>query len=262
MTKRPFLLFIDADVRLAPDAAARLVPAAGVDLVSGVPHQRMEGVIEMAVIPMINTLIYGYLPLAFMRLSNHPAFTAACGQMLMVRASAYRESGGHAAIAGFMHDAMQLAKLFRRKGLRTDLVDGTRLAECRMYDNPTAVIEGFAKNATEGMARPVAFAGLDRPARRRPSVVARRDFGDFVDRDLCDAAGRLRRRRDGLPCARQNAPGDQMPRFRGDRPAPSPRDFADTGDPVARAVPRVARRPRRMARQDLCAQILTPRSRP
>jgi hypothetical protein len=157
LTERPFLLFVDADVRLERDAAARLVPPAGVDLVSGVPHQRMQGAIEMAVIPMINTLIYGYLPLAFMRLSKHPAFTAACGQMLMVRASAYRRSGGHAAIANFMHDAMQLAKLFRRNGLRTDLVDGTRLAECRMYDNSTAVIEGFTKNATEGMARPVAL---------------------------------------------------------------------------------------------------------
>jgi hypothetical protein len=52
---------------------------------------------------------------------------------------------------------MQLAKLFRRKGLRTDLADGTRLAECRMYDTPAAVMAGFAKNATEGMARPIAL---------------------------------------------------------------------------------------------------------
>jgi cellulose synthase/poly-beta-1,6-N-acetylglucosamine synthase-like glycosyltransferase len=157
MTSRPFLLFIDADVRLAPEAAARLVPAAGVDLVSGIPHQRMEGVVEMAVIPMINALIYGYLPTGFMRLSSHGAFAAACGQLMMVRASAYRRSGGHSAVAGFMHDAMQLAKLFRRNGLRTDLVDGTRLADCRMYDTPSTVIEGFAKNATEGMARPIAL---------------------------------------------------------------------------------------------------------
>jgi len=157
LTSRPFLLFIDADVIVAPEAAARLVPAAGIDLVSGVPHQRMEGVVEMAVVPMINTLIYGYLPVGFLRLSSNPAFAAACGQLMMVRTSAYRQSGGHAAIAGFMHDAMQLAKLFRRKGFRTDLVDGTRLAECRMYDTPTAVLEGFAKNATEGMARPIAL---------------------------------------------------------------------------------------------------------
>jgi hypothetical protein len=52
---------------------------------------------------------------------------------------------------------MQLARSFRRKGFRTDLVDGTSLAHCRMYGTVTAVFEGFAKNATEGMARPVAL---------------------------------------------------------------------------------------------------------
>ena len=40
-TARPNLLFIDADVVLAPDAAARLAPPAGIDLVSGVPRQVM-----------------------------------------------------------------------------------------------------------------------------------------------------------------------------------------------------------------------------
>jgi cellulose synthase/poly-beta-1,6-N-acetylglucosamine synthase-like glycosyltransferase len=157
LTDRPFLLFVDADVRLAPTAAARLVPAAGVDLVSGVPRQRVASPIEAAVVPMINSLIFGYLPVALMRLLPHPALTAACGQMIMVRAAAYRKVGGHAAIAGSMHDGMQLARQFRRSGYRTDLVDGTWLADCRMYDNAAALFAGFAKNATEGMARPMAL---------------------------------------------------------------------------------------------------------
>jgi hypothetical protein len=144
-------------VTLAPAAAARLVPPKGVDLISGVPGQRVESLIEKAVIPMINSLIFGYLPIAFMRMLQHEALAAACGQMLMVRSSAYHEVGGHATIAAFMHDGMQLARLFRRKGFRTNLVDGTWLARCRMYDNRYALLNGFLKNATEGMARPVAL---------------------------------------------------------------------------------------------------------
>jgi len=157
LARSPFLLFIDADVRIAPDAAARLVPPKGVDLLSGFLRQRMTGALQLAVIPMISSLIYGYLPVAFMRWSSHPMFSVACGQLIMVRAAAYRKAGGHAAIAGFMHDGMQLARLFRQKGLITNLVDGTHLAECKMYDNAETLVDGFAKNATEGMARPIAL---------------------------------------------------------------------------------------------------------
>jgi len=158
LTDRPFLLFVDADVRLAPEAAARLAPMAGMDLVSGVPRQITGSLIETAAVPMINSVIYGYLPLWFMRhMPSNNALTAACGQMLMVRASSYRACGGHAAIAHKLHDALQLARLFRRKGYKTDLIDGTQLATCRMYDTPRAVWRGFIKNATEGMARPVAL---------------------------------------------------------------------------------------------------------
>jgi hypothetical protein len=158
LTDKPFLLFIDADVRLQPTGAARLVPPDGMDLLSGVPQQQLGSLAEMLFVPMINSLIYGYLPVAPMRwLPGSQAFLAACGQMLMVRTSAYRASGGHAAVARYMHDGLQLARLFRRSGFRTDLVDGTELATCRMYQTAAQVWSGFSKNATEGMARPLAL---------------------------------------------------------------------------------------------------------
>ncbi len=157
LTDRPYLFFVDADVRLDPTAASRLVPRNGVELVSAVPRQIVPTLIEASVVPMINGLIYGYLPVGLMRWSLNPGFAAACGQMLMVRADAYRQVGGHAAVATFMHDGMQLAHRFRRHGFRTDLVAGADLAQCRMYDSAAALFAGFAKNATEGMARPVAL---------------------------------------------------------------------------------------------------------
>ncbi len=154
--RHPNLLFVDADVRLAPEAAVRLC-AADADLVSGVPRQVLGSWLEAAVVPMINGLLLGYLPMPFMRRSPREALGTAVGQMLRVRAEAYRAAGGHAAVATYMHDGLRLARLFRRNGFRTDLVDGTRLASCRMYDNPPALWQGFLKNATEGMATPVAL---------------------------------------------------------------------------------------------------------
>jgi hypothetical protein len=105
LTDRPLLLFIDADVLLAPDAAARLAPPPGISLVSGVPRQLVSGLIETAVVPMINFLIFGYLPVAFMRrFSTMPALTAACGQLMMMRAADYARAGGHAAVKDALHD--------------------------------------------------------------------------------------------------------------------------------------------------------------
>ena len=157
LTERAVLLFIDADVRLASEAAARLAPPPGIDLVSGVPRQIVHGLVETAVVPVINSLIYGYLPVGLMRRRTDPSLAAACGQMIAVRADAYRACGGHAGIRTSSHDGLTLPRLFRRAGLRTDLVDGTTLATCRMYESAPALLAGFTKNATEGMARPLAL---------------------------------------------------------------------------------------------------------
>jgi hypothetical protein len=106
---------------------------------------------------MINALILGYLPIARMRRDPREALAAGCGQLMMVRREAYRAAGGHAVIRNSLHDGLKLPRLFRRAGFKTDLVDGTDLAECRMYGGLTALVPGLLKNATEGMAKPLAL---------------------------------------------------------------------------------------------------------
>lgn len=157
LTDRPNLLFVDADVTLEPEAAARLAPPDGVDLQSGVPRQRMLTAAERIIVPMINVLILGYLPVALMRRDGRESLAAGCGQMMMVRAAAYRSVGGHGAIRTSLHDGLKLPRAFRARGFRTDLVEGSRLATCRMYDGAGPLWSGFLKNATEGMATPVAL---------------------------------------------------------------------------------------------------------
>ena len=89
---------------------------------------------------------------------------------MLVERQAYHAVGGHAAIRDRIHDALQLARLVRARGLPTDLVAGARLARCRMYGGFAEAWAGFAKNAHEGMARPVGPADLDRAAGRRASA--------------------------------------------------------------------------------------------
>lgn len=154
------LLFQDADVRLAPDAVGRsaaFLLASGAGLASGFPRQETGTLAEALVVPQIHTLLLGYLPMVGLRFTRHPGFGAACGQFILVRRDAYERAGGHAAIRRSLHDGVTLPRAFRRAGIATRLFDATDLATCRMYRGFAEVWDGFSKNATEGMATPVAL---------------------------------------------------------------------------------------------------------
>ncbi|WP_082531818.1 glycosyltransferase family 2 protein [Methylobacterium sp. Leaf469] len=154
------LLFIDADVTLAPAAAAALAAYAvrtESALVSAVPRQRMGTLGEWLTVPMIGFLLVGYLPVPMMRASLRASLGAACGQLVLVDRSVYAATGGHGAIRGFLHDGVLLARTLRGAGHRTDLVAGHALATCRMYRTWRECWAGFSKNAHEGMATPRAL---------------------------------------------------------------------------------------------------------
>ncbi|MBA2743376.1 MAG: glycosyltransferase, partial [Chthoniobacterales bacterium] len=151
------MLFVDADVRLAPDAAARLAASlrkSNAALISGVPQQEVGTFSEKLLVPLIHFLLLGFLPLERMRRSAHPAYASACGQLIMVERVAYGRSGGHSAIRGRVHDGLALPKQFRLSGFHTDLVDVTDLATCRMYRRNADVWRGLAKNTHEGLGAP------------------------------------------------------------------------------------------------------------
>lgn len=152
------LLFIDADVRLAPHAAAAMAAHAAarrIAMVSGVPRQVIGTLGEGLTVPFINFLLLCYLPFGGRAAQRKPSLAAACGQLVLVERRAYDAIGGHASIKGVLHDGIALARLFRERGHDTEIVDGTPLATCRMYEGFRHAWGGFIKNAREGMATPV-----------------------------------------------------------------------------------------------------------
>jgi hypothetical protein len=151
------MVFLDADVRVEPEAVGRCAAqmrATGAGLVSGFPRQTVVGWMERLLLPLIHFVLLGFLPLGRMRTGTDPAYAAGCGQFLMVEREAYFASGGHAAIRETRHDGLRLPQAMRRGGFKTELVDLTELAEVRMYTSAGAVWSGLAKNATEGLAAP------------------------------------------------------------------------------------------------------------
>ena len=154
--RHDLMVFVDADVVLAPDALSRMAgviqlhPELG--LASGFPRQITRSWSEWLLLPLIHLLLLGYRP---QRLDRDPArvgFAAGCGQLFIARSDAYRRAGGHAMIRASMHDGLKLPRAFRRAGFGTGLFDATHFAECRMYTRFAEVWEGLSKNATEGMA--------------------------------------------------------------------------------------------------------------
>ncbi len=152
------LCFMDADVRLEPDALRALLwelDAGECDLVTGFPLEETGTWLEKLLIPFIHFVLLSYLPVPGLRkLPRVPSLAAGCGQLMLVRRAAYEQSGGHAAIRDTMHDGILLPRLLRQHGYATDLFDLTALARCRMYRNAGEVWRGLGKNATEGMAAP------------------------------------------------------------------------------------------------------------
>ncbi len=157
LAKNPILCFVDADVRLSPDALSRMaifLVRTQSGLVSGFPRQLTGTFLEWLLLPLIHFVLLGFLPLARMRAGTDPAVAAGCGQFLMATRDAYQASGGHSQIKATMHDGLLLPRLFRKQGFHTDLADITDLATCRMYSTAHQVWFGLAKNATEGIASP------------------------------------------------------------------------------------------------------------
>ena len=155
------MVFVDADVRLAPDALARITGFMArhprIALGSGFPRQVTVGWSERLLLPLIHLMLLCYLPIPVGMLVQAPSLGAGCGQLFVARRAAYRAAGGHAAIRASRHDGIMLPRAFRKAGFGTGLFDATEFASCRMYASASLLWEGLTKNATEGMATP---AGL------------------------------------------------------------------------------------------------------
>ena len=160
LAQHELMVFVDADVRLEPDAVSRMagfMARSNAGLASGFPRQVVVTWSEQLLLPLIHFLLLGFLPMALMRRRMDPGLGAGCGQLFIARRDAYLAAGGHAAIRASLHDGLTLPRAFRRAGHMSLLFDATGFARCRMYANAAQVWEGLCKNATEGMAKPAAL---------------------------------------------------------------------------------------------------------
>ena len=154
------LVFLDADVRLAPDALARLV--ATHDRTGGllsVPPAHIVGrrIEALSLVPNIVTMagtgVFG---------PGRAAATVAFGPCLVCHHHEYVAVGGHAAVRAAVAEDAALAERFRAHGLPVTIRAGRDAVTFRMYPHGVRpLLEGWTKNLAVGAgAAPRYAAGL------------------------------------------------------------------------------------------------------
>jgi hypothetical protein len=155
------LVFVDADVIVAPDGLARTVLAmrdSRLDLVCPYPKQQAVGVAERLVQPLLQWSWLTLLPLRLAETSARPSLAAANGQLLCCDAVGYRRAGGHAAVRDSVLDDIALLRAVKRSGGRGVVVDGTDIATTRMYEGWPALRDGYAKSLWSAGGNPTGSA--------------------------------------------------------------------------------------------------------
>jgi len=155
------LVFVDADVRLEPDAVARaitLLERHRLDFVSPYPRQLAGSPAERLVQPLLSWSWLTFLPLRLAEHSPRPSLAVANGQFLVVRRAAYQRAGGH--VPDAVLDDIALARALRRTGARGGIVDGTALASCRMYHGWAPLRDGYGKSLWAAFGSPQGALGV------------------------------------------------------------------------------------------------------
>lgn len=159
-----WLLFLDADTRLAPDAVARALAsarAAGVDFASFLPRYVGDEWPNRLVVPWLYYFLTALVPLPEVVRVAHARLSVANGQALLVRRDAYARLGGHAAVRDHIVEDVSLAIVAKSAGLRLALLDGHAWLACAMYDGGRAMVAGFAKSFHSAARRyPLQWAAL------------------------------------------------------------------------------------------------------
>ncbi|MFY1651193.1 glycosyltransferase [Solwaraspora sp. WMMB762] len=157
------LVFVDADVVLAPGAVAaavgtlRSVPA---QLLSPYPRIVAGSVGERLVQPLLQWSWLTFLPLRAMERSPRTSLAAAGGQFLLIDRDAYRRAGGHAAVRDQVLEDIGLARAVKRAGGRIALADGSALATCRMYGSWRELSAGYTKSLWASLPSPAGAAAV------------------------------------------------------------------------------------------------------
>ena len=149
------LCFVDADVRLAPDAIAVLVDTMVTEdlrLLGAYGTWELHSFWERTLIPAVGWLIRGAVDLDQV---NDPGLPVAFanGQLIAVERNSYDALDGHGSVRSEVLEDVRLAEQFKCRGHRVGMRVAPWAFHVRLYEGLGEIIRGYTKNLYEGMGR-------------------------------------------------------------------------------------------------------------
>lgn len=156
-----YLLFVDADVRLARQAVSNAIYLFNknkLNLLSVFPTQKMKSIGEHLIVPLMNFLLLAILPMTKIYGSSNYRFAAANGQFMLFDKKSYWNFGGHESVKDSVVEDVEIAKTIKKNGSKLMTILGDSAVSCRMYNNFNEALNGFAKNFYSGFnLKPLVF---------------------------------------------------------------------------------------------------------
>jgi cellulose synthase/poly-beta-1,6-N-acetylglucosamine synthase-like glycosyltransferase len=148
MVKSDWLLFVDSDVTLEPDALSIALSNAverNYDAVSILTKLECHTFWEKLVLPLAAATWAIMFTVSATNDDNRKADAAANGQFFLIRRSAYESVGGHAAVRDQITEDVELMRRLKSNGFRTRLLFGNHLATTRMHATLNQMLHGWGR---------------------------------------------------------------------------------------------------------------------
>lgn len=147
-----YLLFIDADISLSPQALQKALAyfrSHRLTLLSIFPQQKMQTTAEKVSVPFMNWALLNLLPLPFVLNMKNPLFAAANGQFMLFSATEYHENQWHDQVKDKHVEDIWMVRRMKQAGKRVAVLLGNQDVYCRMYTSYKEGLQGFSRNVHE-----------------------------------------------------------------------------------------------------------------
>lgn len=153
-----WLLLVDSDVKLSPDAARRAVALCidrKYDVLSIMPTLDARTFWERSLLPLLAVAWSAAFRISFTNDDSRPNHAFANGQFFLVRRDWYEKVNGHESVRDQIVEDVALMRTLKSAGAKTRLMLGQDLAHARMHTNFSQMFHGWARIFAGSSARSI-----------------------------------------------------------------------------------------------------------